>query len=92
MTEKIMRQMGQISKKTLWLGAVSTACFFALGSGQALSAPVKPEAASQRQGLWTQVLHKYLFFRIPLWRPDAFLNRAWPWLARTSTSWPRRPT
>lgn len=38
------------------------------------------KAASQRQGLWTQLLHKYLFFRIPLWRPDAFLNRTWPWL------------
>lgn len=41
-----------------------------------------PKAASQRQGIWTQVLHKYLFFRIPLWRPDAFLNRTWPWLER----------
>ncbi|UVL26962.1 site-2 protease family protein [Pseudomonas donghuensis] len=40
------------------------------------------KAASQRQGVWTQLLHKYLFFRIPLWRPDAFLNRTWPWLAR----------
>ncbi len=50
-----MRQMGQISKKTLWLGAVSAACFFALGSGQALSAPVKPEAASQRQVLPDEV-------------------------------------
>ena len=50
-----MRQMGQISKKTLWLGAVSAACFFALGSGQALSAAVKPEAASQRQVLPDEV-------------------------------------
>ncbi|MBK5007311.1 HlyD family efflux transporter periplasmic adaptor subunit [Pseudomonas sp. S32] len=40
------------------------------------------KAAAQRQGIWTQVLHKYLFFRIPLWRPDAFLNRTWPWLER----------
>lgn len=41
-----------------------------------------PKAAAQRQGIWTQILHKYLFFRIPLWRPDAFLNRTWPWLER----------
>lgn len=41
-----------------------------------------PKAAARRQGIWTQVLHKYLFFRIPLWRPDAFLNRTWPWLER----------
>lgn len=44
------------------------------------------KAASQRQGIWTQVLHKYLFFRIPLWRPDAFLNRTWPWLERNGQS------
>ncbi|WBM33511.1 MULTISPECIES: HlyD family efflux transporter periplasmic adaptor subunit [Pseudomonas] len=44
------------------------------------------KAASQRQGIWTQVLHKYLFFRIPLWRPDAFLNRTWPWLERHGPS------
>lgn len=40
------------------------------------------KAALQRHGLWKSLLHQYLFFRIPLWRPDAFLNRAWPWLAR----------
>lgn len=41
-----------------------------------------PKAAAQRHGLWQALLHQYLFFRIPLWRPDPFLNRAWPWLAR----------
>jgi putative peptide zinc metalloprotease protein len=40
------------------------------------------KAAAQRQGLWQMLLHQYLFFRIPLWRPDAFLNRIWPWLER----------
>lgn len=40
------------------------------------------KAAAQRQTLWQILLHQYLFFRIPLWRPDAFLNRAWPWLQR----------
>jgi putative peptide zinc metalloprotease protein len=40
------------------------------------------KAAAQRQTVWQILLHQYLFFRIPLWRPDAFLNRAWPWLAR----------
>jgi aminopeptidase N len=55
MTEKIMWQMDRLSKKTLWLGAVSAACFFALGSGQALSAPAKAEPASQRQVLPDEV-------------------------------------
>ena len=41
-----------------------------------------PKAASRRQGLGQRVLHQYLFFRIPLWRPDAFLNRTWPVLRR----------
>ncbi|WDH53559.1 biotin/lipoyl-binding protein [Pseudomonas chlororaphis] len=40
------------------------------------------KAAAQHQSLWQVLLHQYLFFRIPLWRPDAFLNRVWPWLAR----------
>lgn len=40
------------------------------------------KAAQQRQGLWQRLLHQYLFFRIPLWRPDAFLDRTWPWLRR----------
>jgi len=40
------------------------------------------KAAAQRRSLWQILLHQYLFFRIPLWRPDAFLNRAWPWLER----------
>lgn len=40
------------------------------------------KAGAQRQSLWKRVLHQYLFFRIPLWRPDPFLNRAWPVLER----------
>jgi len=40
------------------------------------------KAAQQRQGLWQGLLHQYLFFRIPLWRPNAFLDRTWPWLQR----------
>lgn len=40
------------------------------------------KAAASKQSLWQILLHQYLFFRIPLWRPESFLNRAWPWLAR----------
>lgn len=40
------------------------------------------KSAAQRQSLWKRALHQYLFFRIPLWRPDPFLNRAWPVLER----------
>ncbi|MEL0169539.1 MAG: HlyD family efflux transporter periplasmic adaptor subunit [Pseudomonadaceae bacterium] len=40
------------------------------------------KAAMQRQSAWKQVLHNYLFFRIPLWRPDPFLARTWPVLER----------
>ncbi|VXC51775.1 HlyD family efflux transporter periplasmic adaptor subunit [Pseudomonas sp. 9Ag] len=58
--------------------------------GQDLISAVDPEqrdsyqykTAAQRQSLWQALLHQYLFFRIPLWRPNAFLNRTWPWLAR----------
>ncbi len=50
-----MLQLAQISRKTVWLTAVSAACFFALGSAQALSAPAKAEPASQRQVLSDEV-------------------------------------
>ncbi|MDT4801937.1 Peptidase family M50 [compost metagenome] len=40
------------------------------------------KASAQQQSLGKRVLHQYLFFRIPLWRPDGFLNRAWPVLER----------
>ncbi|WP_280351750.1 biotin/lipoyl-binding protein [Pseudomonas sp. BN414] len=52
----------------------------ALDEEQRSSYGVKAGAA--KQSLWNRVLHQYLFFRIPLWRPDAFLNRAWPVLER----------
>jgi putative peptide zinc metalloprotease protein len=40
------------------------------------------KAGAQRQNPWKRVLHQYLFFRIPLWRPDPFLNSVWPVLQR----------
>ncbi|WP_181880453.1 efflux RND transporter periplasmic adaptor subunit [Ectopseudomonas mendocina] len=52
----------------------------ALDENQRASYAMK--AAAQRQSPWKRVLHQYLFFRIPLWRPDPFLNRAWPVLER----------
>ncbi len=39
------------------------------------------QAAAMRAGWSRWLLHNYLFFRIPLVRPDGFLRRAWP-LAR----------
>lgn len=43
------------------------------------------KARAMRTSLWKKVLHQYLFFRIPLWRPDPLLNRCWPWLNRYGT-------
>ncbi|GGO81511.1 hypothetical protein GCM10011348_20720 [Marinobacterium nitratireducens] len=40
------------------------------------------KAAARRRTLWQVLLQQYLFFRIPLWRPDTFLNRTWPGLER----------
>ncbi|AUG99816.1 peptidase M50 [Prodigiosinella confusarubida] len=47
------------------------------------------KAAMRRQSLLKQVLHQYLFFRVPLWRPEPFLNRTWPWLQRNGYIWLR---
>ncbi|QQG29052.1 HlyD family efflux transporter periplasmic adaptor subunit [Pectobacterium carotovorum] len=40
------------------------------------------KANAMRTSLWKTVLHQYLFFRIPLFRPDPLLNLCWPWLQR----------
>lgn len=40
------------------------------------------EVLSRSQQHWfTWLLHHYLFIRVPLWRPDAFLSRTWPWVS-----------
>jgi putative peptide zinc metalloprotease protein len=35
----------------------------------------------RRTSPWQWLLHHYLFFRVPLWRPDAWLARLSPWMA-----------
>lgn len=35
-----------------------------------------------RQHWFKWLLHHYLFIRIPLWRPDAFLDKTWPAVSR----------
>ncbi|ROP58369.1 putative peptide zinc metalloprotease protein [Enterobacter sp. BIGb0383] len=52
------------------------------GSDREQRASYAVKATGRRQSVFKRVLHQYLFFRIPLWRPDPFLNRTWPWLAR----------
>ncbi|MCL7406457.1 hypothetical protein MWN63_10735 [Paradonghicola geojensis] len=34
--------------------------------------------AARREAFFNRLLHRYFFFRIPLWRPDAFLERTLP--------------
>lgn len=38
-------------------------------------------AGARRHSAWTWLLHHYLFFRLPLWRPDRWLTRAAPAVA-----------
>ena len=42
---------------------------------------LKQRCAARKLPLWKQLLHHYLFFRIPLLRPDAWLERVSPALA-----------
>ena len=52
------------------------------GSDAQQYASYAEKRAARQQVWWRRLLHHYLFFRIPLWRPDPFLNRTWPWLVR----------
>ncbi|MBF0611307.1 MAG: HlyD family efflux transporter periplasmic adaptor subunit [Magnetococcales bacterium] len=38
------------------------------------------QAKSQKTNLWQKLLKNYLFFRIPLFHPDAFLTATLPWV------------
>ena len=42
---------------------------------------LRAEALKRRTGWSRWLLHHYLFFRVPLWRPDAWLVRSIPWVA-----------
>ncbi len=35
---------------------------------------------ASRVDIWRWLVHHYLFIRVPLWRPDAFLQRTLPWI------------
>ncbi len=37
-------------------------------------------AQPAKQGWWTRLIHNYLFFKVPLARPDAFLRRTLPFI------------
>lgn len=39
------------------------------------------KAAEERKSWMSSAMHSYLFFRIPLFRPDRFLRRTWPFVA-----------
>ena len=44
------------------------------------SAWFRDQAQKRCIGIGQRLLHHYLFFRIPLWRPDAWLKRVLPWV------------
>lgn len=43
-------------------------------------ARVRGQVQAARRSPWSRLLHGYLFFKIPLARPDAFLRRTLPWV------------
>ncbi|MCW3151530.1 HlyD family efflux transporter periplasmic adaptor subunit [Achromobacter spanius] len=43
-------------------------------------ARLRQQRAAQKRSLATRLLHGYLFFKVPLARPDVFLRRTLPWV------------
>nr|WP_028792089.1 HlyD family efflux transporter periplasmic adaptor subunit [Thauera linaloolentis] len=88
-TEAVAEAIGRETTLRLDAGEVAEFSHFLDTQGllqlrgpQALERYAK-EAGAQRRGHWlTWLLHHYLFFRIPLLRPDAFLERTLPWVRR----------
>lgn len=48
----------------------------------ALARLQRQKQARQSRGWLAWLMHHYLFIRVPLWRPDAFLLRGLPWVRR----------
>ena len=73
------------AETTLHLDAGDVLAVLELALREELVLPVRPSPAQRRApggaaAALQWLLHHYLFFRIPLWRPDAWLGRALPWL------------
>ncbi|PXW89760.1 putative peptide zinc metalloprotease protein [Nitrosomonas sp. Nm84] len=52
-------------------------------TNQSHAQPASEYLAQHRKAdtnLWKKIAHQYLFFRIPLFQPDAFLNRTYPFV------------
>jgi putative peptide zinc metalloprotease protein len=47
--------------------------------GASSAAQMTDRWQAMHPGWWQWLLHHYLFFRIPLWNPDAWLTRTLPW-------------
>ncbi|MEM8749867.1 MAG: HlyD family efflux transporter periplasmic adaptor subunit [Pseudomonadota bacterium] len=43
--------------------------------------------AGEKKGAFATLMHSYLFFRIPLFRPDRFLQATWPWVSWLFSRW-----
>lgn len=50
-------------------------------SGPGGAVDLARRARRGRSSPWVWLLHRYLFFRVPLWRPDRFLGAALPFVA-----------
>ena len=53
-----------------------------VASGPAAMGRLVEQREKSRHHWFKWLLHHYLFVKIPLWRPDAFLDRTWPWVSR----------
>lgn len=53
-----------------------------LANDQASVKRLLDQHQKSRQHWFKWLLHHYLFIRIPLWRPDAFLDKTWPVVSR----------
>lgn len=56
------------------------AVFRFLNENQLTSGPKNPPDPHIKRPFWERMLHGYLFFKIPLFRPDAFIGKTLPYI------------
>ncbi len=82
--DKLIRSIKQEYGRVIVVDDVKEAIHFLISSALVRDIPgndykmLAQKQASEKKSVWSTAMHSYLFFRIPLFRPDRFLRATWP--------------
>lgn len=79
--EELVEKVNQETTLEIDLEDVKTLILFLSQNGLLKpSQQIQPTQQKQKEPLWKKLVHRYLFFTIPLFQPQNFLNTAYPYI------------